>query len=334
MAMGVPWTARSLDALIRGATERTSVRSTDARSGASFEKLIIEGRPCFLKLLSAEDDWLMRVTGNTTNWEFQVWRAGLYHSAPSVIDHAMIGMALYESDGVPCLAMLMHDRSPDLVPPGDDLIPASQHASFIRHLALMHATNLGWHDNLDLYPLARRPLMFAPLTIAPELDRADVPPALRVAERGWALLPERDAALAELVSAVHRDPATLAGLLAETPQTFIAGDWKMGNLGTRQSGETVLLDWAYPGEASPAWELAWYLALNRARIPESKSDTIARYRRALERAGVATDTWWDRQLDLSLLAMTATMGWEKAVGDAAELAWWSERAQQAAARWL
>ena len=48
MGVGVPWTARSLDALIRGATERVPVRSTDARSGASFEKLMIEGRPCFL----------------------------------------------------------------------------------------------------------------------------------------------------------------------------------------------------------------------------------------------------------------------------------------------
>jgi thiamine kinase-like enzyme len=108
----------------------------------------------------------------------------------------------------------------------------------------------------------------------------------------------------------------------------------MGNLGSRPTGETVVLDWAYPGEAPPAWELAWYLALNRSRIPESKSDTIARYRQALEGAGVSADTWWDRQLDLCLLAMAATMGWEKAVGDTDELAWWSERAQEAAARWL
>ena len=226
----------------------------------------------------------------------------------------MIGMALDDSGGATRLAMLMHDRSADLVPPGDSAIPASQHAGFIQHLAQMHAANLGWHDDLGLYPLERRTLFFAPATIAPELARDDVPLTLQVADRGWALLQERDAALFELVSAVHRDPSTLAGLLSETPQTFIAGDWKMGNLGTRSSGETVLLDWAYPGEAPPAWELAWYLALNRARIPESKSDTIARYRQALEDAGVATDAWWDRQLDLCLLAMAATMGWEKAVG--------------------
>jgi len=284
-------------------------------------------------VVSTQDDWIMRVTGNE-HWEFQVWRAGLYQRVPSVIDPAMIGMALDDSGGATRLAMLMHDRSADLVPPGDNPIPASQHAGFIQHLGQMHAANLGWHDDLGLYPLERRTLFFAPATIAPELARDDVPMTLQVTERGWALLQERDAALFELVSAVHRDPSTLAGLLSETPQTFIAGDWKMGNLGTRSSGETVLLDWAYPGEAPPAWELAWYLALNRARIPESKSDTIARYRQALEDAGVATDAWWNRQLDLCLLAMAATMGWEKAVGDADELAWWSEQAQDSAARWL
>jgi len=328
-----PWIAPSLDALIDGATERVAVRSTDARSGASFEKLIIEGRPCFLKMVSAGDDWIMRVTGNK-QWEYRVWQAGLYQRVPSIIDHAMIGMALVDSGGGPRMAMLMHDRSAGLVPPGDDPISASQHAVFIRHLALMHAANLGWRDDLGLYPLARRPLFFAPATIAPELTRGDVPLTLRIAERGWALLPERDSALSDLVSSVHRDPGTLAGLLEETPQTFIAGDWKMGNLGSRPTGETVVLDWAYPGEAPPAWELAWYLALNRSRIPESKSDTIARYRQALEAAGVATDVWWDRQLDLCLLAMAATLGWEKVVGESDEVAWWSEGAQQAATRWL
>jgi hypothetical protein len=333
MVPNLPWTAPSLDALLRGVSERVPVHSSDAKSGASFEKLIINGRRCFLKVVSAEDDWIMRVTGNQ-HWEYHVWRAGLYQRVPSVIDPAMIGMSLDSMGDVTRLAMLMHDRSEDLVPPGDSAVPASQHVGFIQHLAQMHAANLGWHDDLGLYPLEHRPLFFAPVTIAPELVHDEVPLTLQVAARGWAVLEERDAALFELVSAVHRDPSTLAGLVSETPQTFIAGDWKMGNLGTRPSGETVLLDWAYPGEAPPAWELAWYLALNRARIPESKSDTMARYRQALEDAGVATDAWWDRQLDLCLLAMAATMGWEKAVGDADELAWWSARAQEAAARWL
>ena len=36
----------------------------------------------------------MRVTGNTSNWEFKVWQAGLYAETPPVIDHTVRGMAL------------------------------------------------------------------------------------------------------------------------------------------------------------------------------------------------------------------------------------------------
>ncbi len=328
-----PWVATSVAELLRDATERRPVQSVDAKSGARFEKLIIKGRPCFLKVLSTESDWIMRCTGNTSYWEFQVWSAGRYQAAPPVIDHAMIGMALESTDGAPQLAMLMEDRSDDLVPPGDQPIAPVQHAGFIEHLAIMHAAGLGWRDDLGLYPLERRPLFFAPETIAPELQRGDVPVPIMVADKGWGVLPEKDPALAEIVTAIHRDPGQLAGLLRETPQTFIAGDWKLGNLGTRPNGDTVLLDWAYPGEAPPAWELAWYLALNRSRLPESKEATIDRYRTALEAAGVTSEPWWARQLDLCLLGMAATMGWEKAVGDLPELTWWSARAQHAA-RWL
>ena len=99
----------------------------------------------------------------------------------------------------------------------------------------------------------------------------------------------------------------------------MAGDWKFGNLGRRPDGRTILLDWAYPGEAAPCWDLTWYLALNRARLPETKEATIDRYRDRLEPHGVATADWWERQLGLSLLGMAAAFAWEKAVGDEAEL---------------
>jgi hypothetical protein len=95
----------------------------------------------------------------------------------------------------------------------------------------------------------------------------------------------------------------------------------------------VLLDWAYPGEAPPCWDLTWYLALNRARLPESKEATIERYRSALEAHGVDTSDWWERQLGLTLVGMAAIFAWEKAVGDQAELEWW-ERAALDGARFL
>jgi len=37
-----------------GATDRRPVRSTDAKSGAEFELLTVDGRPFFLKVLDAE----------------------------------------------------------------------------------------------------------------------------------------------------------------------------------------------------------------------------------------------------------------------------------------
>jgi hypothetical protein len=125
----------------------------------------------------------------------------------------------------------------------------------------------------------------------------------------------------------------LADAVAATPTTFLHGDWKMGNLGSHPDGRTIVLDCAYPGEGPACHDLAWYLSVNRARLPESKEDAIARFRRALEPHGVTTDGWWDRQLGLCLLGSVVQFGWEKALGDDVELGWWLDRAREGA-RWL
>jgi len=328
-----PFVAGSLEELIAGATSRTPLQPEDSRSGASFERLTIDGEPYFLKVLSADADWIMRCTGNTTNWEFQVWKAGLYHRTPKVIDHAMVGMALEGSGSAAQLAMLMTDRAADMVPPGDALLAPNTHLQFIDHMAAMHAFFLGWHDTIGLADLAHRFRFFAPDNIAAELLAEDVPGPIRVANEGWALLPQRAPALNALVTDVHQHADELASLLRTTPQTFVAGDWKMGNIGARPDGRTVLLDWAYPGEAPPCWELCWYMALNRARMPISKEDTMAYYRERLEHHGVDTTGWWEQQLGLTLVAIAGTFAWEKAVGDAAELAWW-EAAALDGSRWM
>ncbi len=328
-----PRLADSLEELVAGATDRREVRTPDARSGARFETLRIAGVPHFLKSLSAADDWIMRVTGNDSHWEYLVWCAGIYDETPPVIDHAMVGMALEGTGPTARLSMLMTDRSADLVPPGDEQVPLPHHADWIDHMAAGHAHFLGWRDDLGLQDLSRRWLYFAPATIAPELEVDDVPGPVAVAHQGWGLLPERAPRLHDLVTAVHRDPDALSDALRATPLTFVAGDWKLGNVGRRPDGRTVLLDWAYPGEAPPCWDLTWYLALNRARLPESKEATIARYRERLEAHGVDTTDWWDRQLGLSLVGIAAVFAWEKAVGDQDELEWW-ERAALDGARWM
>ena len=328
-----PQVAGSIAELVMGATNRTEVRTSDAKSGSRFETLEIDGVPHFLKVLSAEDDWIMRVTGNDSHWELKVWRAGLYAETPAAIDHTIVGMALEGSGPAARLGILMTDCAEDLVPPGDDVVPLEHHAGWIDHMALMHAHFLGWRDDLGLQSLSRRWLFFAPDTIAPELEVADVPGPIAVAHQGWALLPERAPRLHDLVAAIHRDPDALSDALRTTPMTFVAGDWKLGNVGRRPDGRTILIDWAYPGEAPPCSDLTWYLALNRARLPESKEATIARYRDRLEEHGVDTGDWWDRQLGLSFVGMAAILAWEKAVGDQAELDWW-EQAALDGSRWL
>jgi hypothetical protein len=73
------------------------------------------------------------------------------------------------------------------------------------------------------------------------------------------------------------------------------------------------------------------VALNQARMPESKEATFDRFRASLERHGIDTAGWFERQLDLCLIGIIVTFGWEKALGDEAELRWWEKRVGEALA---
>jgi hypothetical protein len=92
----------------------------------------------------------------------------------------------------------------------------------------------------------------------------------------------------------------------------------------------VLVDWAFPGIDAPCADLGWYLAVNCDRLPESKEDTITRYRRSLEAQGISTDGWWDLQLPLALLGAATQMVWNKC-DQPEELGWWSARVAEAVA---
>jgi hypothetical protein len=149
----------------------------------------------------------------------------------------------------------------------------------------------------------------------------------RLVARGWPLLEEVAPAAAAVVVPLVNDPAPLVSALELTPQTFVHGNWKLDNLGSDATGRTVLLDWELPGRGAAASDLAWYLAINCRRLPTSKERAIADYRAALERQGISTDGWWDRQLGLCLLGALVQFGWEKALGGYDdELAWWEEQA--------
>jgi hypothetical protein len=325
-----PWIAASRAELLAGVESRVLVDPGDARSGSTFEKVVIDGRPHFAKTLGYRTDWIMRVTGDRDLRPLKIWRAGIMRDAPPEIDHAVVGMAADGEGEDALLTILMRDIGDQLFPEGDATIALDDHLGLLDGLAALTARYWDWSDDIGLTTLEERIRFFAPDNIAAEAAVDDPPGPIRVAVQGWPRLAERAPALAELLAAIHAAPGALGDAMRSTPATFLHGDWKMGNLGRHLDGRTVLIDWAYPGSGPVCWDLGWYLALNSARLPIAKEDSVAALRASLERRGVQTSGWFDLQLDLCLLGIAACFGWEKAMGDDDELRWWEAAAARGA----
>jgi hypothetical protein len=319
--------------LLSRASTRQPVHPGDARGGSVFERVSIDGQGYFLKCLSRSRDWTMRVMGDRVHRPYLVWQAGMMDRVPACIDHTVVAMEVNGAGEASELLMLMRDVGQCLLPEGDAVVGTGVHGGFIEHMAQLAASFWGWVDADGLLTsMPERLRSFAPDTIAPELQSHDAPSALVAADAGWRQLPGRSPLLASAARMGHDAPGLLAGPLGETPVTFLHGDWKMGNLGTHPDGRTILLDWSFPGAGPACWELCWYLALNRARLPESKEAAIERYRQALEHAGITTAGWFEAQLDLCLVGVMACFAWEKALGEEDELRWWEARVGQAVRR--
>jgi hypothetical protein len=309
------------------------VQPSDARSTSSFERLTIDGKRYFLKRLSPATDWIMRVTGDHVHRPYLLWQVGIMNQVPACIDHTVVAMEIDGAGDDAVLSTLMRDVTEHLVPEGNAMVRVAQHEGFVAHLAQLCATFWEFEDTVGGLTTMEERLRFCDLpNVARELAVADPPGPIVAADAGWRILPERSKVLFALAQLVWDEPRVLTDPLAATPVTFLHGDWKMGNLGNHPDGRTILLDWAYPGAGPACWDLCWYLALNRARLPETKEATIVRFRTELVRLGIDTAGWFDRQLDLCLLAMMVTFGWEKALGDEAELRWWERGVAQAARR--
>lgn len=323
---------RSVEDLLSQATQRAVVHPADARAWAEYEKFVADGQRYFLKRLSPATDWLMRAIGDHDHRTYRVWRAGMMDREHVCVDSTVETMELNGSGDDAVLTIVMRDVGDHLVPPTEDIVPLEQHAAFIDHMAQLCCSLVGWQDNLGLTTMTQRLRLLSPENIAPELEGPVVPGPVAAAADGWSRLAQRAPSLERIARFIHSDPDWLIERLLQTPSSFLHGDWKLGNLGRHPDGEVILLDWTFPGAGPPIWDLCWYLALNRARMPESKEAAMARYRRALEQHGLNASAWWDEQLDLCLIGVMATFGWEKALGDDAELAWWDAVVGEAASR--
>jgi hypothetical protein len=324
--------AATVAELVAGATERAPMRQRDGKSGSTFERVVIGGERFVLKHLHPDQEWIARTVGDLSCWPVRLWTSGLLDLVPASIDHTVVGAAAGLGRNGWGGALLMRDVTPWLVPEGDGVVPLEQHLGFLEHMAELHARFWDFQDTLGLLPLVGRYQFFCPGMVEVE-EVLGWPQAVpRIAAAGWARFRGLRHPAAGTVLDLWRDPSPLVAALAATPQTFLHGDWKMGNLGRDPDGRTILLDWAYPGRGPASAEVAWYLALNSARLPHSKEDAIEAYRAALERHRVATSGWWERQVGLALLGALVQFGWEKALGGEAELGWWLERAEAGISR--
>lgn len=323
--------AGSIDVLLADATSREPFAHSDGKSEVPMERVVIDGAPHIVKHLDVRNDWIMRTVGDLACLPIAVWRLGLLDRLPASIDHTVVAAFWDGRVG----ALLMRDVGPWLLPEGDDAIAAAQHERFLDHMAELHAAFWGWRDEFGLGALGNRYLFFHHRllpAIETSLGTTAAVPTKFVPE-GWARFEERAPEAVELVYRLQDDPGPMLTAMTATPQTFVHGDWKAGNLGSHPDGRTILIDWQCPGEAPPLADVVWYVCLNRARLPESKEAALETYRAALERHGVDTGPWWDRQLGLCLVGALVQFGWEKALGDHDELAWWVEGAL-AGARYL
>jgi hypothetical protein len=320
--------ADSMEELLAGATAREPFAPSDGKSGVPMERVVIGGERFVVKHLHVEGDWIMRATGDLRCRPLLVWQSGILGRVPASIDHAFVGAAREQGGG----ALLMRDVGKWLVPEGDEPLQLEQHLRYMDHLAEFHAAFRGWEDDIGLTPLANRYTCFADEVSECERALGSGAAVPEIAAQGWQRFPAAAPRAASLVRALQREPDPLVGALEATPQTFLHGDWKLGNLGSHPDGRTILIDWAVPGRGPGCVELAWYLALNRRRLPvgHSKEDAVDAYRAALERHGLDTSSWWDRQLGLSLLGALVQFGWEKAFDEREEVGWWEERALEGA----
>lgn len=324
----------SVEELIRGATAREPFAQDDGKSGSQLERVRMDGVWFVLKHLHPDADWTMRGFGDLCCRPVRLWTSGLLDAMPAPIDHAVVAAAHGIGRNGWGGALLLEDRSDSMVPPGDDPVSLETHRHLLMQLAELAAAFWGCDDlGPGLLPLSSRYTAFNPSWLVSEADLGWPEPVPKLAQDGWRRFAGRcPPGLHATITELRRDIDPLVTALASTPWTFLHGDWKLGNLGITPEGRTVLLDWTYPGIGPVLHELGWYLALNRARLPESKEETIAALRGCLDRSGVDTDGWWDRQLDLCLLGTLVQFGWEKALGDDDELVWWCERATAGAAR--
>jgi hypothetical protein len=330
-----------LDALLRdhglGNTEEEPFPN-DGWSGASLTRLRRDdGQSFILKRDSLERDWIARATADRPILR-EAWFAVHGPALPWPVRAPYLGAGWDEATGevgilMPDLSGVLFDwDTPLTVPQLDRVLDA---------LAALHAQT--WYEALasdaDHWTPWRERIT---LICRSSLERPG-PARDAVADR---LLPGWDAwdrlatpAARAIITSLGDDPSPLLDALGREQSTLIHGDLKLANAGIAADGAVEVVDWQMVMVAPLAIELGWFLVSNVNALPLTASDVLDRY-------WAVRKVPSDRHDDLAILVGLLLRGWRKGADAAAgvtlasgvsaadDLAWWCERAVEAAARRL
>lgn len=311
----------------------------DGWSGARLTRLRNEtGRAFILKRSSYDRDWIAQATHDEAMREAVV--AELAEALPWPVRYPALGAVRDDRE----IAILMPDLSGSLLDWNAPL-PVARLDRVLHALAVLHGDPAdafgemeaftgeriwtGWEDRLTLICRA-------------SLER---PGAARdaVADRllpGWDLWDRlaRPAAR-ELVDALSHDIDPLLAALGRQPVGLIHGDLKLANVGLAADGAVDIVDWQMATIAPASIEMGWFLVANVNALPLPPDAVLERYWAFRGRDPGHED-------DLAVLVGLLLRGWRKGfdaeagitlasgVSAADDLAWWCERAIEAADRLL
>ena len=336
----------------------------DGWSGASLTRLRRGGGDRFiLKRDSRAQDWIARATNdgpllreawfaNRADYLDQFFSKGI--RAPYLgagVDGEDVGILMPDLTGV----LFDWDRP----------ISAAQLDHVLAAIAAVHA--FPWADGDGLGPIIGDPDFprggpWCPireritLICRASLERPG-PARDAVADRilpGWDAfdrLASRSAR--DLIAMLGDDPQPLVDAIAVQPHTLIHGDLKLANVGIAADGAVEAVDWQMVSVAPIAIEIGWFLVANTACLPVEPNEVIRRYRTHLAKGYLDPDDGWlrgndfeDDGVDAAILVGLLLRGWRKGADAEArltlasgvsatdDLAWWCERAIEAAGRIL
>jgi hypothetical protein len=305
----------------------------DGWSGASMTLLRRAGGDRFvLKRDSLERDWIARATGDGPVLR-EAWFAAAGPPLPPPVRNPALGGAF--DPGTAESAVLMPDLSGVLFD-WNAVLPFEHLDVILDALARLHAVPLDAPG--PPCPIPER----VNLISRSSLERPG-PAREAVGERllpGWDLFDRHASAAArDVIASLSHDPTALVRALERRPASLIHSDLKLANVGIAADGAVEVVDWQMVMVAPVAIELGWFLVSNVNALPVTPQDVLDRYwtKRRAERGP---------EDDLAILAGLLLRGWRKgydadagvtlASGVTArdDLAWWCERAVEAAGRVL